>query len=170
MRCPNCGGENKDSAKFCFRCGQKIAVFTPIPPAPAVQIGVISQSNAAILPAVSPNEDLSTRPLSCASILLIESGKKIEIPSIPITYLGRADKQSSYTPEIDFTQIDRNKVISRKHACISFSNNKYKLSDLGSTNGTFLNGLRLQTGVEYDLKNGDEIIFGKITSIFSSIG
>jgi pSer/pThr/pTyr-binding forkhead associated (FHA) protein len=52
--------------------------------------------------------------------------------------------------------------VSRRHARITFSDGKYLLEDLGSTNGTFVNrGKRLTPGARQPLNDGDEIIVGK---------
>lgn len=47
--------------------------------------------------------------------------------------------------------------ISRRHALITTEKNTYYISDLGSTNGTFLNGGRLQRGERQKLSDGDII-------------
>jgi pSer/pThr/pTyr-binding forkhead associated (FHA) protein len=49
--------------------------------------------------------------------------------------------------------------ISRKHSRLSFQGGKYVLEDLGSTNGTFVNGQRLSGPVV--LKPGDVVAFGE---------
>jgi FHA domain len=49
--------------------------------------------------------------------------------------------------------------ISRKHARLTFQGGKYVIEDLGSTNGTFVNGQRL-TG-PFVLKSGDVVSFGE---------
>jgi hypothetical protein len=49
--------------------------------------------------------------------------------------------------------------ISRKHARLNFQGGKYVLEDLGSTNGTFVNGQRLAGPAV--LKSGDVVSFGE---------
>jgi hypothetical protein len=49
--------------------------------------------------------------------------------------------------------------ISRKHSRLSFQGGKYVLEDLGSTNGTFVNGQRLSGPVV--LKPGDVVSLGE---------
>ncbi|HRQ24074.1 MAG TPA: FHA domain-containing protein [Anaerolineales bacterium] len=49
--------------------------------------------------------------------------------------------------------------VSRKHSRLSFQGGKYVLEDLGSTNGTFVNGQRLAGPVV--LKSGDVISLGE---------
>lgn len=52
--------------------------------------------------------------------------------------------------------------VSRLHARFRKQGNTILLQDLDSTNGTFVNEKRLQTGEEAIIKRGDEIQFGKI--------
>ena len=49
--------------------------------------------------------------------------------------------------------------VSRRHARLNFQGGKYVIEDLGSTNGTFVNGQRL-TG-PHVLKPGDVVAFGE---------
>ena len=49
--------------------------------------------------------------------------------------------------------------ISRKHAKLTLQNSTYLLQDLGSTNGTFINGQRITTPQE--LKPGDSVTLGE---------
>jgi hypothetical protein len=58
-------------------------------------------------------------------------------------------------------------TVSRHHAEISYANGAYTMKDLGSSNGTFLNGARLEAGRVYPLKADDRLRFGKtVTYIF----
>ncbi len=51
-------------------------------------------------------------------------------------------------------------TISRRHAEISYANGQYILHDLGSTNGTFINNVRLEPSSTYALKENDQVRFG----------
>lgn len=53
--------------------------------------------------------------------------------------------------------ISFNKAISRVHCKISYQNEKYYITDLGSANGTFVNKKRLDSNQPYQIKNGDSI-------------
>lgn len=52
--------------------------------------------------------------------------------------------------------------VSRRHAEILYTNDQYVLRDVGSSNGTFVNTRRLETGRGYILQANDQIRFGSI--------
>lgn len=54
--------------------------------------------------------------------------------------------------------------VSHEHACITYYKNQYYLSDLGSTNGTYLNDEKILA--EVPLKDGDVIQIGSVTFKF----
>lgn len=55
--------------------------------------------------------------------------------------------------------IDDNRV-SHKHACLTYVTKGWVLRDLGSTNGTWLNGHKIATGTDLVVHPGDAIAFG----------
>jgi len=60
--------------------------------------------------------------------------------------------------------------ISRRHAEISYANRQYVLRDVGSSNGTFVNEVRLEMGRAYILKPNDRVSFGKVKFVFQVRG
>jgi pSer/pThr/pTyr-binding forkhead associated (FHA) protein len=57
-------------------------------------------------------------------------------------------------------------MISDEHIRIRVNNQLFSLVDLGSTNGTFVNGTKITEGTPIRLKNLDLIKIGKTTLIF----
>jgi pSer/pThr/pTyr-binding forkhead associated (FHA) protein len=53
--------------------------------------------------------------------------------------------------------------VSREHALLIRTTSQLLLSDLGSTNGTFVNGERLNPDEPQVLHSGDEVTFGSLT-------
>ena len=57
-------------------------------------------------------------------------------------------------------------TVSRRHAEIAHGKDGYRLRDVGSLNGTYLNRERIET--EVPLENGDELQIGKFKLVFFS--
>ena len=61
----------------------------------------------------------------------------------------------------------RDRKCSRRHAVVSHREDNYVIRDLGSTNGTFLNGVPLQN--EQPLCDGDKIVLGQTVIKFNLV-
>ncbi len=101
--------------------------------------------------------------------LIIQRSNRIVQLTKTQTFLGRRDYTTGFVPDIDLTDEDEEKYISRKHAQIQFSQNKFFLSEeAGAINGTFLNGNKLNTGVKYELHGDDELTLCHLNIIFKA--
>ncbi|MGB8167376.1 MAG: FHA domain-containing protein [Chthoniobacteraceae bacterium] len=58
--------------------------------------------------------------------------------------------------------------VSSRHAQLSKDDADYVLRDLGSTNGTRVNGREAAEGEDFKLGDGDAVIFGKVSVLYSS--
>lgn len=77
--------------------------------------------------------------------------------------LGRSDSKSSYLPDIDLAEMQAFEYgVSRRHAALVRYQNGLHVLDLGSVNGTFLNGRRLLQETPYPLNSGDKLILGEL--------
>lgn len=56
------------------------------------------------------------------------------------------------------------KNVSRKHARVFFRNDEYYIEDMGSTNGTYVNGIRV---VKCALRKNDLIYIGGVKILFN---
>jgi hypothetical protein len=54
------------------------------------------------------------------------------------------------------------RYVSARHAILRFVGDRWELRDLGSRNGTFLDGVRVRPGEEYPLSKGATVAFGKV--------
>ena len=52
--------------------------------------------------------------------------------------------------------------VSRRHSRLIFKNDGWMLEDLGSTNGTYINGVKITPNQPKSVINGDKLRFGKI--------
>ncbi len=102
-----------------------------------------------------------------ATLLILEGGsvKRTQILDSPITVIGRAPTATISLPG--------DAVASREHAQVALDlavedaeQARYFLTDLGSTNGTFLNGQRLLPQERCLLSDGDRFTIGSHTFVF----
>ncbi len=80
--------------------------------------------------------------------------------------LGRASEAEGYTPDFDMTFYDDGDYVSRRHARITKGRGGYFITDLGSSNGTTVNGHSLASQRAYRLRNGDRFKVGLVVIQF----
>jgi hypothetical protein len=68
--------------------------------------------------------------------------------------------------DVDLGSIDESVYVSRKHARIDCEDGVWKISDLGSSNGTFLLRDDFERVEESELHEGDEVAFGNARFVF----
>ncbi|MCA9903715.1 MAG: FHA domain-containing protein [Anaerolineae bacterium] len=77
--------------------------------------------------------------------------------------LGRSDDNSDFIPDIDLAQFGARELgVSRRHAALVSFQGATHLIDLGSVNGTFLNGKRLISEMPYPVISGNIIRVGTL--------
>ena len=83
------------------------------------------------------------------------------------TLVGRYDPVTEVRPDIDLTDVDLKRSVSRRHARIIQTNGGYSIvEEVGALNGTFVNGQQLTPGEPRPLEEGDEISFGMVSTFF----
>ncbi len=92
-----------------------------------------------------------------------ETAKPLRLEITERAAIGRPDEVDGFMPEIDLTPFNgRDKGVSRRHAEFVVIDNRLHLRDLGSTNGTRLNGQLLYPNRDYRLSDGDLLQFGHL--------
>ena len=81
--------------------------------------------------------------------------------------IGRYDSVTGQSPEVDLTNEDSARNISRRHARIVVKEGKpFVAEEIGTMNGTYLNGQKLPTGVLTPIADGDELTLCRLTLTF----
>lgn len=85
------------------------------------------------------------------SLLRTKDGKKITVNKCTFV-IGKSEANCDYV-------ISDNNAISRKHATISIANGKYYVVDNSSTNGTYIDDIRVDADKSYEILPGQKIRF-----------
>jgi len=95
-----------------------------------------------------------------------ESGSEFTLE--PKTVVGRHDRATGFTPQIDLSELDTKRTLSRRHAEISRLADGWHLSEPKPTgNGTFVNDARVGAGASIKLTDGDRVRFGLVETVFN---
>ena len=161
--CSNCNHANMAGAMFCSECGAQLIgtdalvtqnIATNQIAEPAIQKGQRPPS-----PQPPPPTTLNT----WITLHLMDTGQVLPLSDRSEFTLGRISEGQPIMPDIDLSpyQAYANGV-SRLHAVIKRMGNRVFMMDLGSANGTYINGKRLNPSVEQTLNNGDIVSLGKL--------
>jgi pSer/pThr/pTyr-binding forkhead associated (FHA) protein len=165
MQCPNCQHWNEPGSRFCEECGFELSVTATAEAAQvSVKPGNVPESSSTI-PDPSPQslippDSPPAAPYTGARIVLDATGSIFKLGDA--TVIGREDPSL----QIDFEGYPNGKYISHRHAQIVMIDGKYYIEDLGSSNHTWVNEIKLASGQSEPLKDGDKIRFGKIELTF----
>ncbi len=147
----------------------------PIPPAVPLPFTAPPVSNTAVTVTEPPADaDLQATAVTVlappvGARLVFDDGQgEIPIPmdKAEIT-IGREDPISGIHPEIDLTPFGgESGGVSRQHARLIHSGGQWSIVDLGSTNYTRVDGMRIEPGAQHPLKDGARLQFGRLTVTF----
>jgi len=110
-------------------------------------------------------------PEGALALLVLESGSRHFPITTDTALIGRYDPVTGTRPEIDLTQVDINRSVSRRHARIVLQEGAFMLSEeVGALNGTFVNGVRLGSGTPTRIVSGDKVGLGMVALVFKASG
>ena len=94
----------------------------------------------------------------------MESGSEFALSaSKPEMLIGRPDPVTGLLPEINLGPLDSQRSLSRRHAkIVNEGGLMFLREEVGTTNGTFINGERVATGEARPLALGDTLRFGSV--------
>jgi hypothetical protein len=160
--CPNCQQKEPSGALFCTNCGaQLVEAAKPttqnIPHIPTDRLGDRPATDR--LPYMPPPSSLE----AAISLYLMDSGQLIPLTGREEFTLGRASEGQPILPDIDLTPYRAYEHgVSRMHLCLKTGGDKMSATDLGSVNGTRINGQKIPTQTPTPVSNGDIITLGKL--------
>jgi hypothetical protein len=168
ITCQVCGHSNLKGALMCSNCG-------------AMLFGDLSRA-AGTRNLADELPEFRTNPVFTASgsskftsdmTLRISVEDKNTNINVGVTsnrlLIGRRDTLSGHSPDVDMEDYEGYRLgVSRKHAqlLLDDANEELTIQDMGSANGTFLNGVRLPAHRPHKIQDGDEVRLGNLNLRF----
>jgi len=160
--CRHCGFKNDSSALVCFNC---YAILKPSE--------ISSHSTTAHGPALQGhgaqtfrhNTDYwKTLDIYTVALFIGEVDQPVILKVIKDAFLGRKSESVQVHPLLDLTGFQAfEKGVSRLHAVIRRVGTAMLIEDLGSSNGTWINGNRLLPKQAQTLRSGDVVNLGSLS-------
>ncbi len=120
--------------------------------------GDLDDPDPVFIPAPEPE---TTGPT--LTLVIMNSGRKIKLDMSDDLLIGRKDNARGIFPDVDLgLDGGYDSGVSRRHAILSHKDRTYRIEDLGSANGTFINGRRLAPQTATSLSSGDEVKCGTL--------
>lgn len=151
MFCTNCGHRNPEGSNFCSSCGSALAESGGSDTTITFMPGEL-ESDLDEEIHISPEELEGGR-----GVLIVKrgpnAGSKFFLDT-DATSVGRHPESNIFLDDV---------TVSRRHAEIRRGSEGFRLHDIGSLNGTYVNRERVE---EAALASGDEIQVGKFKLVF----
>lgn len=135
--CPQCGSANVVEANFCSVCGAELARpdVEHTETHPVVAVGGDDQPMLVVIRGTNAGSRFALEP--------------------EVTTIGRHPESTVFLDDV---------TVSRRHAEVRVEGPRFLVSDVGSLNGTYLNGDRVDV---HELVEGDQLQVGKYRLIFA---
>lgn len=154
MICSQCGTTNREGELICMNCGMMMAERATVTlRLPQTSSGLVTR-----------NIEMS----GSYSLLTLQAGEQVyEIPANEETSVLLGRNNTALTPAslsiLDLVEAGGVSLgVSRRHALIQTNRGAFFVMDLDSTNGTYLNGRRLQPRNQHLLVSGDVLRLGAL--------
>ena len=161
MICPGCQKDNRPGLLLCEYCGHQLLSASE---SSRFHTRRFDSPTADSISAIN-RQKLGTGYLHQSSFVtldLIDANRQIFQKTVGHILLGRADQEAQWQPTIDLTPYGaREKGVSRVHVDLFFESDQVFVLELGSANGTRVNGRNIEAGHAHQIFNGDLLELGK---------
>ncbi len=151
LYCTNCGHPNHDDARFCAKCG------SPLETDATLSLTPVEMEDEATDEFPFPHDQLEPGQ----ALLLVKRG-----PNAGSTFLLRDDVTACGRHTDSGIFLD-DITVSRKHAEFIRRDGDWFVKDVGSLNGTYVNGESVE---ESKLASGDQVQIGRFKLAFFAAG
>ncbi len=158
--CSNCKHINMDGAMFCSECGVSL-ISSDMLTTQNMSTESVEKIAKHDIPHSKPATSVTLN--TWVTLHLMDTGQMLPLSNRSEFTLGRIAEGQPIMPDVDLSPYQAYASgVSRLHAVIKQTSNRVLMMDLGSANGTYINGKRLNPNVEHVLHNGDIIALGKL--------
>ena len=166
--CPNCHHKELPGALFCSECGARLISLDYL------TTKSIKKATTDSLREFVENENseagndseefFKNQSISSdLALYLIEAKQTLQLAGRSEYTLGRVAEGQPILPDVDLSPFDAYaQGVSRLHAALKINKNRVAIMDLGSSNGTRVNGQKIVPHVDYPISHNDQIALGKM--------
>jgi len=158
IRCPSCHHEEYDGALYCSECG------APLHHLPATTQNLTVGKDVWLPTGNTFSGTNRVETEGQVVLFLVETGQRILLEHAGEWTLGRLTNQQAVVPDIDLTPCQAyEQGVSRLHATIHVDEKgRVTITDVGSSNGTRVNGIKILPNTPHPLQHGDMVALGKL--------
>ncbi len=159
--CLACNHNNPEDAKYCNQCGSKLNFNND------TTTNIVGELKSDEIFEAYDDLPVEIKDLESegfrAALYLIGKNNIFSLEDKKEFILGRRVKSSEEVIDIDFEPFEGyGKGVSRIHAKVTISEDIVTITDLNSSNGTYLNRKRLMPAKSYTLSHGDIVSLGSL--------
>lgn len=171
--CPNCHHKELPGALFCSECGARLISLDylttqSLQKVPTDHFNETVEYSSSSLKDIS-EEETNVEPEvihggdAALALYVLENKQTLQLAGRTEFTMGRVAEGQPILPDVDLSPYDAYaQGVSRLHAALKVSRNRVAIMDLGSSNGTRVNGQKIVPHVDYPLNNSDIIALGKL--------
>lgn len=166
--CHKCSNKEKVGAVYCSECGTLLIYEEGTQISAVIGSGSTTQDLASHEPSIPLDYPLDQEILVAgravnATLIMVATGGALRLAEGDEVTLGRVCEGQPIVPDFDLTPYKAYEAgVSRMHASIKIHTGVITITDLGSANGTCINGRQITTNIPYPLRNGDILTLGKL--------
>lgn len=158
--CPNCLKENPNDLTVCQHCGSPLLALLPAPT--TIQVPDQPPHTVRYAPPEHVSKLLGTYANTLVLVVVGQHDQPIILKDSRHATLGRYSPGDT-APTIDLTPYRADLMgVSRQHARITASEGGFRIEDLGSTNGTWVNEKKLGPHQFQELSSGTLLRLGQL--------
>jgi pSer/pThr/pTyr-binding forkhead associated (FHA) protein len=161
--CPNCQHKELPGALFCSECGTQLVSLDILNTRSIQRTTTDNLALTTQIPEVGVRKMPVRSTIPNISLHLVDSAQILHLAERNEFTLGRAIEGQPILPDVDLSPFDAFTLgVSRLHAALRIINSEVVVADLGSSNGTRVNGQKIVPHVDYPINHGDVIALGKL--------